>query len=330
MKGSLRYLPALLVVAVVALIPGAAPGKDASMAEAGEVPFLCIDPFGSFDPLALGGGCFPGVEPHVDAVSIIGRTILEDDYAPPGTVVESFVNGQECGVTTVPDGSVFRTFELRVLGAGERAGCAGPGDLVEFRVGGVLAAETYSWIPFSSVSEVSGPLQIQHLVAMEEHAWYWFERRGGELPADTINVRSLVDGVECGGAGIRFARGGIAVVGFSRLIVPSGEIQSGCGEPGATVSFVVSDVEAQNTVSWEPGLQRIDLALSGDVNCDFRLNSIDAALVLQFDAGLSTSLACQDAADVNGDGRINAVDAALILQFHAGLIDSLARSPAAS
>ena len=126
MKGSLRYLPALLVVAVVALIPGAAPGNDASMAEAGEVPFLCIDPFGSFDPLALGGGCFPGVEPHVDAVSIIGRTILEGDYAPPGTVVEAFVNGQECGVTTVPDGSVFRTFELRVLGAGERAGCLSP------------------------------------------------------------------------------------------------------------------------------------------------------------------------------------------------------------
>jgi alpha-tubulin suppressor-like RCC1 family protein len=63
--------------------------------------------------------------------------------------------------------------------------------------------------------------------------------------------------------------------------------------------------------------------LPGDVNCDGTVNSIDAALLLQFGAGLIASLACQDAADVNGDGNINAVDAALILQSDAGLIDSL-------
>ena len=62
---------------------------------------------------------------------------------------------------------------------------------------------------------------------------------------------------------------------------------------------------------------------SRDPNCDGNVNSIDAALVLQYGAGLIASLVCQDAADVNGDGSINAIDAALILQFTGGLVDSL-------
>jgi len=61
----------------------------------------------------------------------------------------------------------------------------------------------------------------------------------------------------------------------------------------------------------------------GDANCDGSVNAIDAALVLQFNAGLVGSLPCEDAADVNGDGDITSVDAALILQFTAGLIGSL-------
>ena len=61
----------------------------------------------------------------------------------------------------------------------------------------------------------------------------------------------------------------------------------------------------------------------GDVNCDGLVNSIDAALVLQFGADLLDALACLQAADVSGEGVVNAIDAALILQFVAGLLDSL-------
>ena len=53
------------------------------------------------------------------------------------------------------------------------------------------------------------------------------------------------------------------------------------------------------------------------------MTSIDAALVLQFVAGLLGALPCQDAADVNESGDINSIDAALILQLTAGFFESL-------
>ena len=58
-------------------------------------------------------------------------------------------------------------------------------------------------------------------------------------------------------------------------------------------------------------------------DCSATIDAIDAALVLQFVAGLIGSLPCQDAADVNADGIVNAIDAALVLQFVAGLIPGL-------
>ena len=62
---------------------------------------------------------------------------------------------------------------------------------------------------------------------------------------------------------------------------------------------------------------------SGDVNCNGSVDAVDAALVLQFNAGLFASVPCAEGADVNGDGDITSVDAALILQFVAGLIGRL-------
>lgn len=60
--------------------------------------------------------------------------------------------------------------------------------------------------------------------------------------------------------------------------------------------------------------------LPGDVNCSGNTNSVDAALVLQYDAGLVDSMACAKNGDLNDDGDINAIDAAIILQEVAGLL----------
>jgi hypothetical protein len=59
------------------------------------------------------------------------------------------------------------------------------------------------------------------------------------------------------------------------------------------------------------------------VNDDGHVNSIDALLILQFDADIITSLANLRSADVNQNGRVNSIDAALILQYEAGLIHVL-------
>jgi alpha-tubulin suppressor-like RCC1 family protein len=58
----------------------------------------------------------------------------------------------------------------------------------------------------------------------------------------------------------------------------------------------------------------------GDANCDGILSSVDAALILQFTAGLLDDLPCNG--DANADGRVDAIDAALVLQFTAGLLET--------
>lgn len=59
-------------------------------------------------------------------------------------------------------------------------------------------------------------------------------------------------------------------------------------------------------------------ALHGDANCDKDIDSIDALLVLQLDAGLTSSTPCSP--DANQDGAVNSIDAALILQYDACLL----------
>ncbi len=63
--------------------------------------------------------------------------------------------------------------------------------------------------------------------------------------------------------------------------------------------------------------------IPGDVNCDGSVSSIDAALILQLDAGLLDSLPCAQNADLNGDGESNSIDAALVLQRVAGFSNRL-------
>jgi alpha-tubulin suppressor-like RCC1 family protein len=59
----------------------------------------------------------------------------------------------------------------------------------------------------------------------------------------------------------------------------------------------------------------------GDADSDGLVDAIDAALVLQYDARLITSLANEESADVNRDGEATSEDATLILQHTAGLIE---------
>jgi hypothetical protein len=133
-------------------------------------PFCSTTAF-SFDPLQRGACLAPffpwkptspdGIEVTVrggvrldfgarpaDVAVWVGDAILELDHPPAGTEIVALVNGHECGAATVTGGSAY-DFMIDVLGAGERPGCARPGDLVQFTVGGVPAAEAAGWSPFT-------------------------------------------------------------------------------------------------------------------------------------------------------------------------------------
>lgn len=62
---------------------------------------------------------------------------------------------------------------------------------------------------------------------------------------------------------------------------------------------------------------------SGDVNCDGGADSTDAALVLQYEAGLLGKLPCLGQADVSLDRVVDSVDASIILQREAGIFPQL-------
>ena len=68
-------------------------------------------------------------------------------------------------------------------------------------------------------------------------------------------------------------------------------------------------------------------SIAGDVDGNGEVNSIDAFLILQHDAGIiwppPYSEEYYQSADVNEDGFVSVVDVSLILQFHAGLIQTL-------
>jgi hypothetical protein len=64
---------------------------------------------------------------------------------------------------------------------------------------------------------------------------------------------------------------------------------------------------------------------NGDANKDGRIDSIDASIVLQHDAGLYDLGPRFANADVNQDGEITSVDATIILQYNGGLITTLPR-----
>ncbi|MCH7489027.1 MAG: hypothetical protein IIB23_05290, partial [Chloroflexi bacterium] len=173
-----------------------------------------------------------------------------------------WVGDQECGWSEVTADNEFN-YELHVLGQREREGCAAPGDVVRFLVGGVMATQTLTYTPFAQTSPWGS--QVVHLVAIENYAWYWAEHVVDVPPPDGTVLQALVGDVVCGEVTMRavsLGQGALQhMVGFSRLIVPSAESASGCGRPGAMVSFRMAGEEVA-TVAWEPGLQEIDLDLA--------------------------------------------------------------------
>jgi hypothetical protein len=112
-----------------------------------------------------------------------------------------------------------------------------------------------------------------------------------------------------------------ARLSFSATAGTTYYIQAGgfAGAAGSLVLHVSGGGSQELTPTATPTPTPVELI--GDVNKDGRVDAVDAALVLQYSAGLITSI--NPNADVNLNGQINSIDAQLILQFVAGLINHL-------
>lgn len=90
------------------------------------------------------------------------------------------------------------------------------------------------------------------------------------------------------------------------LLVVNGAVFDNYGAEGAALTVNINSTQVQK--------------LLGDVNLDGTVNSIDAALILKYAAGMAELSEKQlENGDFNGDGTVNSIDAASILKLVAGL-----------
>src|SRR5436190_20516062 len=98
--------------------------------------------------LAVVGAVAAGREAAVHAQSpptrAFGTVTIDGQPAPLGTIVQAYIDDQLCGegmVRRVND-DLPQGYVVDVAGAAQTPGCAGEGDTITFRIGGVKANET--------------------------------------------------------------------------------------------------------------------------------------------------------------------------------------------
>jgi hypothetical protein len=101
-----------------------------------------------------------------------------------------------------------------------------------------------------------------------------------------------------------------------KLIVAGDE-----SDVGKTITFRINGIPAYQTDTYDSGtstnlcLSAGDDRVRGDLNGDYMLTPIDAAIALEIAVG---SRPFDDAADMNHDGKVTSIDALMILQAAAG------------
>ena len=155
-----------------------------------------------------------------------------------------------------------------------------------------------------------------------------------------LTALSCVEGVAPSQCNISFSANRVQITGASAeghlFDAVLASITFACDAPGTSDLLIIVDDFADATeggpvpISFKlqngriacspPSPEPPQEALAGDADCNGVVNSRDALLVLQFEAGLIDSLPCMDLADVNEDGRIDSIDAGLIKQIDAGLL----------
>ena len=282
-----------------------------------ETATLCVERPISFNPLFRPSGCFT-YEPIEGGFVVIGRALLDAQFLASGGTVEARVGDTTCGSTVIerPDG----LFVLPIVDADSQAGCATAGVRLSFYLDSEQTQQTLAWPDGPTTNP-----EFLSLSAVNDAAWYWFERATEQPARPGTVVQAYTNGIVCGDAVVGDEDDALGVRvrpnmrGFLRLIVPAEGDR--CGQDGALVEFRVDGLRAVTEVPWSAGVHRLDLLVQGDANCDFLVDSRDASFTLQVSAALIESVRCHGDADRDGD--IDVFDARHILEFAAGLTNEL-------
>jgi hypothetical protein len=201
-----------------------------------------------------------------DQMVVIAEVVEEGGYPPPGSIMTARVRGKACG-SAVAAGSAAR-FALYVEGAGSTAGCASPGDTVQFEMNGRTAGESVQFKRFLPGSTAVSPYfegraTFLNLAFAEDWMWLWSDNLtftdGRPVPAGA-RIVARIGQAGCGlGVNTTDLNSG-GSIGFARLLVPSERISIGCGKAGARVDLVAilpDRDEAITSVPWKSGVRQI-------------------------------------------------------------------------
>ncbi len=159
--------------------------------------------------------------------------------------------------------------------------------------------------------------------------WKATFKNEGSVAATSIRISATLDGIFAGPSSPPGCpRGRLTEERKGNERVRTRDWNVSCADPGETSSaFLDLTLECKDCFSPAPRLLEWGYGNgvlgSGDVDCNEETNSIDAALILQFEAELLDDVTCDLGADVDTDIAITAIDSQLVLQFSAGLVPQL-------
>ena len=131
-------------------------------------------------------------------------------------------------------------------------------------------------------------------------------------PAGSISVPGP-DGANL----VRWGDDGFAYHTGDKVVIIRSSLVHGEAKPTATPSPTPTRTPTRTPAPTRTPLPPPHL---GDANCDGRVTSLDASVVLQFSAYLVDHLPCPLNADMTGNGYVNVLDAFFILAYVAGYI----------
>jgi hypothetical protein len=233
--------------------------------------------------------------------SLIGFDASDQSYDP------EIINDDETGSSHDEDAPMYPTrgYWLYMTGAGELEGLSAGAQAT-------MAKQTTT----TSAARVTSTSGVPQLPG----AYYGTVAINGTPAPVGTEIIAMIQGIEKG----RFTTTTVGIYGGSGTFGPKLIVAGDEFDAGGTITFWLDGTRAHQNDTYNRGTST-NLRLSvvgddhmrGDLDGDYVLTSIDAAIALEIAVG---SRPFDDVADVNRDGKVSSIDALMILQAAAGVI----------